>query len=160
MTPALPKHLRQRRRYLAVHLETWPDTDLERTEFQRAVWTAARTLCGDIGSAAVDLSVQRFTHSDGTGHAILRIRRGEADRARAVLACLPSIDGDALGLRVAGSSGTIRACSEKYIGREPEQIAQRKVAFEGAERSAVVRQGRVDVQSDGAFVGATDLDFE
>lgn len=159
MTP-LPKARRPRWRYLAVHLETWPDVTLERSAVQRAIWGAARTLLGDIASAELDLSVVRFDLAEGSGHAIVRVRRGNADRARAVLACLDAIGEAPVGIRVAGASGTVRACSEKYIGREPEPLAQRQVAFDGAQRPAVVRDGRVDVRTDGSFVGATDLDLQ
>ncbi|ELK49519.1 ribonuclease P protein component 2, partial [Haloferax sp. BAB-2207] len=51
----LPKHLRPRRRYLAVEVETWPDADLARGPFQRELWYAAQNLYGDAGSADADL---------------------------------------------------------------------------------------------------------
>jgi ribonuclease P/MRP protein subunit POP5 len=155
----LPKHLQPRWRYLAVELEGWPDADIGRSAFQRALWYAAQNLVGDAGSADLDLSVVDFTFADGDGHAIVRVRRGERGRARAVVACMDSVDGHELGVRVAGASGTIRACEEKYIRGRPEVTDQRTVAFEGAHRPAVVRDGRVDVQDNGAFVGATHLDL-
>jgi len=155
----LPKHLRQRWRYLAVELEAWPDAEIGRRAFQREVWFAAQNLVGDAGSAEVDLSVVRFSFGDGTGHAIVRARRGEVDRARAVLACLDGVDGAAVGVRVRGVSGTVRACEEKYIRRRPEPRYQRNVVFENAERRAVGRDGRIDVRADDAFVGATELDL-
>jgi ribonuclease P/MRP protein subunit POP5 len=111
----LPKHLQPRWRYLAVAVETWPDADLDRRSFQRAVWYAAQNLVGDAGSAELDLSVLRFDHDDGTGHAVVRARRGEVDRARAVLACVDDVGGVEVGLRIAGVSGTVRACEEKYL---------------------------------------------
>jgi ribonuclease P/MRP protein subunit POP5 len=155
----LPKHLQPRYRYLAVGLETWPDAAIERRGFQRAVWTAARRLLGDVGSAELDLQVLSFEHADGAGWAIVRTRRSEVDRARAVLACIDSIDGEPIGLHVRGVSGTVRACKETYKGRRPEEPSQRTVVFENAERRAVARGNRVDVRVDGAFAGATDLDI-
>ena len=160
----LPKHLQPRWRYLAVGLETWPDADIDRRSVQREVWFAAQNLLGDPGSADVDLSVVRFEFDDGTGWAIVRARRGEVERARAVLACLDGVDGDEIGLRVRGVSGTVRACEEKYIRRGPEPPEQRNVVFENATRRGVGRGGAVDVRTDDtrtddAFVGATELDL-
>ncbi|QCC52266.1 Rpp14/Pop5 family protein [Halapricum salinum] len=156
----LPKHLRPRWRYLAVSLENWPEADFDRNAFQRHVWFAAQNLLGDVGSAAIDLTVIRFESWDGGAEAIVRVRRGESDRARAVLACLADVDGEAVGLRVRGTSGTVRACEEKYMGGGPERTGQRHVAIGDAERPAVVRDGRVDYRDDDAFTGATLLDTE
>jgi ribonuclease P/MRP protein subunit POP5 len=112
----LPKHLRPRWRYLAVTLETWPDASLSRSDFQRAVWYAAGNLLGDPGSADADLRVVRFSFDDDTGEAIVRARRGEVDPARAALACVSEVDGDPVGLYVRGVSGTLRGCTEKFLG--------------------------------------------
>jgi ribonuclease P/MRP protein subunit POP5 len=114
MTP-LPKHLRPRYRYLAVGLETGPDAEIDRRAFQRAIWYAAQNLLGDVGSAALDLSVLQFAFAEGTGEAVVRTRRGEVDRTRAVLACLDAVADQPVGLRVRGTSGTVRACEEQYL---------------------------------------------
>jgi ribonuclease P/MRP protein subunit POP5 len=156
----LPKHLRPRWRYLAVAIEAWPDAEVGRRDFQRSLWFAAQNLLGDVGSADADLTVLSFEFDDGEGEAIVRVRRGEVDRARAALACIHGIDGDPVGLKVRGTSGTVRACSEKYLGRRRELSDERKVVFGDAERTAFQRDGRLDVRMDGAFAGATELDFE
>lgn len=155
----LPKHLQPRWRYLAVAIETWPDTDIDRRSLQREVWYATQNLLGDTGSADADMTVLRFDHDDGVGHAVVRVRRGYTEDARAALACLDSVDGTPLGLRVTGTSGTVRACEEKYIRGPAKGPEQRQVVFENRERRAVARDGRVDVQTDDGFVGATDLDI-
>lgn len=111
----LPKHLRQRWRYLAVELRGRTDASVDRGTFQREVWFAAQNLVGDAGSAEVDLSVLRFAFADGSGHAIVRTRRGEEQRGRAVLTCVDAVDGVELGVRVRGVSGTVRACAEKHV---------------------------------------------
>lgn len=111
----LPKHLRPRWRYLAVSLETWPDERIGRRSFQRELWYAGQNLLGDPGSADADLTVVRFSFSDGTGRAIVRVRRGETDPARAALACIDEIDGASVGILVRGISGTIRSADEKYF---------------------------------------------
>ena len=104
----LPKHLQPRWRYLAVLIEGWPDTELDRDQFQRQLWYSAQNLFGDAGSADLDLSVVRFAFADGEGGAIVRTRRGEQSRGRAVVACVDSVDDQPVGLRVAGVSGTDR----------------------------------------------------
>jgi len=154
----LPKHLQPRWRYLAVELEGWPDAEIEREEFQRALWYEAQNLLGDTGSAALDLSVVAFEYDGGTGEAVVRTRRGAVDDARAVITCLDAVDSQPIGVRVAGASGTVQACEEKYMGRRREHPDQRHVVFNGAERSAFVRDGRVDVRAGRAFTGATILD--
>jgi ribonuclease P/MRP protein subunit POP5 len=155
----LPKHLRPRWRYLAVDIETWPDADVDRKSTQRHLWYAAQNLLGDVASAAVDLSVVQFESVACGAEAIVRVRRGEVDRARAVLACLDRIDDAAVGVRVRGVSGTVRACEEKYMGGRPEGMEKRQVALGEQQCSAEVRGGRVDVRVDGTFAGATTLDI-
>ncbi|ARS88920.1 RNase P/RNase MRP subunit POP5 [Natrarchaeobaculum aegyptiacum] len=113
----LPKHLRPRWRYLAVELETRPGTDVDRRSFQREVWYAGQNLLGDPGSAAADLRVIRFDFDgkSGQGGALVRVRRGETEPARAAIACIDSIDGDPVGVWICGISGTIRAAVESHL---------------------------------------------
>jgi len=158
----LPKHLQPRWRYLAVGLESWPDAELSRRDLQAALWESARALLGDPGSADADLTVLRFSFDGGTGEAVVRVRRDEVTRGRAAVACVPSIDGQPVGLAVLGTSGTVRACEEKYLSERPQARGERTVAFGGAERPAVVRGSRLDVRrrGDDGFTGATNLDLE
>lgn len=111
----LPKHLRPRYRYIAIGIETWPDAEIDRRTLQTALWTAARSLIGDAGSATIDLTVQRFQFTNGDGAAIIRTCRGTESTARAAIACLTELDGQPVGVRVKGLSGTVRACEEKYL---------------------------------------------
>ncbi|WP_435358543.1 Rpp14/Pop5 family protein [Haloarchaeobius sp. DFWS5] len=156
----LPKHLRPRWRYLAVALETTPDATIDRGDFQRELWYCVQNLVGDVGSAESDCTVIRFDFADGRGEAVVRAHHGHTDTARAALACLSTVNGHDLGLHVRGISGTIRACEEKYLGRPSEESTQRTVAFESDDRDAVERGSLLDVRVNGAFVGATNLDFE
>ncbi|UIO98439.1 ribonuclease P [Halobaculum sp. CBA1158] len=157
----LPKHLRPRWRYLAVGLEAWPDAGISRGPFQRAVWYAAQNLLGDSGSADADLTVVRFAFADGAGAAIVRVRHGEVDRGRAALACVDAVDGEPVGLRIRGVSGTIRAGEERYLGdaggvgdESTVELADADAAGTGYRR----RDGAVDVSTPSGFVGATDAD--
>ncbi len=156
----LPKHLQPRWRYLAIRLETWPDETLSRDDFQRAVWYSAQNLLGDTGSAAVDLSVLRFRFEHGDGRALVRVRRGHVDEARAALACVERVAGVDVGIRVLGVAGTVRSCEEKYMGHAPIDPGKRHVVFEGASRPGFVRDGRIDIETDAAYTGATNLDIE
>ncbi|QLG26417.1 ribonuclease P [Halorarum halophilum] len=155
----LPKHIRPRWRYLAVGIEAWPDATLARGSFQRQVWYSAQNLLGDPGSADADLTVVRFRFADGTGEALVRTRRDEVDAARATLACVDEVDGDAVGLRVRGVSGTIRACEERYLGRAGGTVDERDVVFESEPRHGHVRDGAVDVETPSGFVAAIDEDI-
>lgn len=155
----LPKHLQPRYRYLAVGIEAWPDARIDRGAFQRALWEATRALFGDAGSATADPTVFRFDFADGTGEAVVRARRDAVPTARAALACIDAVDGQPVGVRVEGISGTVRACEEKYIGERPEAITERTVVYDNEARTAVVRGDRLDVRTDGTFTGTTELDF-
>jgi ribonuclease P/MRP protein subunit POP5 len=155
----LPKHLRPRWRYLAVELESWPDAEIDRGAFQRALWFSAQNLLGDAGSAELDGSLLGFEFSDGDGHAVVRARRGAVEELRAAVAAIDEVDGQPIGVRVRGVSGTVRACEEKYIRRPTERTEERTVAFAGADRSAVVRNDRIDIDGPDGRVGATALDI-
>jgi len=153
-----PKHVRPRWRYLALGLRGWPDATVERREFQEALWEATRDLWGDAGSARLAPAVVAYAFDDGQGEAMVRVRRTEVRSARAAIACLRTVDGTSIGVRVRGISGTRRACAERHLGRKGEAADTTTVAFDGADRSAVRRGEAVDVRIDGAFVGATDAD--
>ena len=156
----LPKHIRPRWRYLAVGIESTPDATIDRGAFQRELWYAAGNLLGDPGSADADLTVYSFSFEDGYGEAIVRVRRGETDPARAAVACLNEIDGEPVGVVVRGISGTVRACEESYLGRRTGAFEQRQVVFADAQRSAFSREDAVEVSVPAGFVSATELDFE
>lgn len=156
----LPKHLRPRWRYLAVELEAWPDATIRRGTFQRELWYAAQNLYGDAESADADLTVLGFDFEDGVGETIVRARRGYVDEARAALACIDAVDDDPVGVRVRGVSGTVRACSERYLHRRAGISEERDVVFENESRTAVVRNSLLDVSGPDGFTGATRLDFE
>jgi ribonuclease P/MRP protein subunit POP5 len=156
----LPKHLRPHWRYLAVEVRSDPDADLDRGGFQRDVWYATQNLLGDPGAAAIDATVVRFSFDAPTGEAVVRVRRGEVDRARAAVACVDAIDGVPVRTVVRGVSGTIRGCEEKYLRGPAEGRGESIVVFEDAERTAVVDEDAVDVTTDEGVVGATRLDLD
>lgn len=121
----LPKHLRPRWRYVAVAVET-DGAGLDREAFERTVHEAARALLGDPGAADARLDpidFERASEEDGTTgeewRAILRVRHGEVEPARAAVACVGAVDGEPVGVHVLGVSGTLRACRRRY-GAEKE----------------------------------------
>ena len=65
---------------------------------------------------------------------------------------------DEVGLGVAGVSGTVRACEEKYLSRPSGISDERTVAFADADRRAVVREDGLLVRVGSSYVGATHLD--
>ncbi|MFB6109030.1 MAG: Rpp14/Pop5 family protein [Haloplanus sp.] len=156
----LPKHLRPRRRYLAVGIESWPDADVTRRAFQRELWYAAGNLLGDAGSADADLRVVRFEFGDGAGEAVVRTRHDEVGPARAAVACVDDVDGHPVGVYVRGVSGTVLSCEERYLGGRAGVTAERRVVFENDRRRGFVRDGAVDVELPEGFAGAAELDFE
>ena len=156
----LPKHLQPRWRYLAVAIESWPDAAVGRRAFQRELWYAGQNLLGDPGSADADLRVMRFALDGGSGGAIVRVRRGEVDAARAAIACVDEIDGEPVGLRVSGVSGSVDAASESYLGDPAGSSTQEEVAFAGSEHPARSRDGAVDVAAPAGWVGATVQEIE
>jgi len=156
----LPKHIRPRWRYLAVGIESTPDAAFDRGAFQRELWYAAGNLLGDAKSADADLTVYSFSFGNGRGEALVRVRRGETDPARAAIACLSEIDGEPVGVVVRGISGTVRACEERYLGRGTGDFAQRHVVFADATRQAVSRNDEIEIPLPSGFVSATELDFE
>ena len=155
----LPKHLRPRWRYLAVEFESWADADLDRRAFQRALWFSAQNLLGDAGSAELDGTLFGFHFEDGDGSAVVRAHRGAVEELRAVLAAIDEVEGQPLGIHVLGVSGTVRACEEKYIRRPKVETKERTVAFADADRRAIIRDGRVDIEHPDGRVGATALDI-
>jgi ribonuclease P/MRP protein subunit POP5 len=156
----LPKHLQPRWRYLAVAIESWPDADVGRRAFQRELWYAGQNLLGDSGSADADLRVMRFALEGGSGGAIVRARRGEVDAARAAIACVDEVDGEPVGLRVSGVSGSVDAASESYLGDPAGSSTQEEVAFAGGEHPARSHDGAVDVAAPAGWIGATVRDIE
>ena len=156
----LPKHLQPRWRYLAVAIESWPDAEIGRRAFQRELWYAGQNLLGDPGSADADLRLLRFDITDGSGGAVVRVRRGEVDAARAAIACVDEVDGTPVGLRISGVSGSVDACSESYLGDPADCSTQEEVAFDGDDRPARRRGSAVDIETPDGWLGATVHDCE
>jgi ribonuclease P/MRP protein subunit POP5 len=155
-----PKHLQRRWRYLAVEIESWVDAEIDSRSFQQACWASVRSLLGDAASASLDARVVRFAFADGDGYAIVRTPVDGVERTRAALTCLDSVGGQVVALRVAGVSGTIRACLDEQVPERTTDVANTTVDFDGEDREATRRGDRVDVRIGGSFVGATITETE
>jgi len=155
----LPKHLRERWRYLAVELEAWPAASFGQRAFQCALWQSAQRLLGDAGSADAVCRVLQYRFEAGVGEAIVKVRRGTVESARAAVACVSEVEGEPVGLSVRGVSGTVRGCEEKYMGGPLKAEAETDVEFRGASQTGVVYGDRVDVETDDWFTGATTFDI-
>ncbi|APE95045.1 Rpp14/Pop5 family protein [Halodesulfurarchaeum formicicum] len=155
----LPKHLRPRYRYLAVEIETWPDVTLAERPLQEAVWTATRTLLGDPGSAEVDPRVLETDLYPGGGWALVRVRRGTVEQARAAIACVDSVQDQPVRVGVRGVGGTVRATRRSFLQGPPAVTDSTAVTFRDGEATAHLREDRVDVECADTFVGATPRDL-
>lgn len=145
---------------MAVEFDGTPKIDPSRWDVQDTLWTTARELVGDSGSASIGLRVVRFEWTIGRGWAIVRIRRGTRERARSAIACVNELDGEPVLVTVRGCSGTVAACEEKYLGRRQEESAERTVVYNGTEYSAVCQSEAVDIQTSDGVVAATTLDLQ
>lgn len=155
----LPKHLRPRWRYLGLELETAAQDEIEKRAFQGALWKAARSLRGDVGSARLGLDVIRFELRDGYGTAIVRVHRGTETEARGIIATLETVDVTPIRATVRGVSGTIRACEENYLRIAREAPSHEVIALDDVEGPAIVRPPAVDIETDSTRIGATTLDI-
>lgn len=115
----LPKHLQPRYRYLAVELRASDHLSCSKESVQSACWRAARQLLGDRGSARIGLKVVKFRHQGQSIEMVVRVRRNTTSAARAALCCITNVDETSVGVYIRGTSGTIRSCEEKYLGRPP-----------------------------------------
>ena len=127
---------------------------------QRQIWFSAQNLLGDPGSADAVLEVVRGEIWAGGGEALVQVRRGEVDRARAAIACVDSIEDDPVRITVRGVSGTIRAGEEKYIRGPPDALREEQVVFDEESRTGFRTDDLVDISVSDSFVGATHLDLE
>ena len=156
----LPKHLRRRRRYIALQLECPLDTTLEARGLQRALWATAQRLGGARLSAETDLRVMRFEAAPGVAVALVRTPHAVERSARGVLASLDAVDATPVSPQVVGVCGTIAACEERYMNHDTRAVDERDVAFDSQTRAAFVRAAQVDIAGPSGDIGATRLDLE
>lgn len=156
----LPKHMRRRRRYMALRLECPLDVTLETRGLQRALWATARRVGGARLSAETDLRVMRFEAAPGVTVALVRTPHAVERSARGVLATLDAVGTTPVSPQVIGVCGTIAACEERYMNHDTRPVDERDVAFDSHTRTAFVRGVQVDIVGPSGDIGATRLDLE
>ena len=156
----LPKHMRRRRRYLAVRLGCPLDATLDARAVQDAVWQTARRIGGATLSAQTDLRVMRLESAPGEAVAIVRTPHAAVTQARGVLAAVDAVVTTPVAPRVIGTCGTIAACEERYMNHDTRAVDERDVAFDSQTRAAFVRGAQVDIVGPSGDIGATRLDLE
>jgi len=150
----LPKSLRPRNRYVFFEVETLPDASFGEHDLRRALWFGAQNLYGDVTSAETRAEVVEYEGEDATlGTGVVRCDHEYVDETRAALACIDEVDGDPVGVRVLGVSGTLAAGRGRY-GDTP---TTRETTVDGA--PAWERDGAVDVRTDDGFMCGTHHDF-
>jgi len=156
----LPKHLRRRRRYLALRVRCRLDVTLEPRCLQRALWATAHRLGGARLSAEADLRVMRVAAAPGVAVAVIRTPHGVERTARGVIAAMDTVDGTPVAPHVIGTCGTIAACEERYMNHDTRPVDERDVAFDSHTRTAFVRGMQVDIVGPPDEISATRLDLE
>lgn len=156
----LPKHMRRRRRYLAVRLGCPLDATLDARAVQDAVWQTARRIGGATLSAQTDLRVMRLESAPGEAVAIVRTPHAAVTRARGVLAAVDAVGETPVAPRVIGTCGTIAACEERYMNHDTRAVDERDVAFDSEPCTAFVQGTQVDIVGPAGDIGATRLDLE
>jgi ribonuclease P/MRP protein subunit POP5 len=150
----LPKSLRPRNRYVFFEVETLPDATFGEHDLRRALWFEAQNLYGDVTSAETRAQLIEYDDAQGGGLAVVRCDHEHVDETRAALACIDTVDGDSVGVRAIGVSGTLAAGRERYVDAVPET---EETTVDDA--PAWERDGVVDVRVDDGFMCGTHHDF-
>lgn len=150
----LPKSLRGRRRYVFFEVETLPDASFGEHDLRRTIWFEAQNLYGDVTSAETRAELLEYDASQGGGLGVVRCAHDRVEETRAALSCVDEVDGDRLGIRVLGVSGTLDAGRDRYGDAVP---TTRATTVDGAD--AWERDGAVDVRTDDGFMCGTHHDY-
>ena len=118
MTRLLPS-LRGKKRYIV--FEILSEGEVEKGEFLKELWNSLYSLFGETVASSCKLWLIDFDKEDDafedfkvyTG--IVRCAHKKTDEVRAALACIPSVGGKRMSIRVRGISGTIKAARRKFI---------------------------------------------
>ncbi|MCX2817964.1 MAG: ribonuclease P/MRP protein subunit POP5 [Methanobacteriota archaeon] len=150
----LPKSLRPRNRYVFFEAETLPDASFGEHDLRRALWFEAQNLYGDVTSAETRAKLVEYDGDDATlGAGVVRCDHDGVEETRAALACIDKVQGDPVGIRVVGVSGTLKAGRDRY-GGTPET---RETTVDGS--PAWERGDVVDVRTDDGFMCGTHHDL-
>ncbi|MDF2955393.1 MAG: RNase P/RNase MRP subunit POP5 [Candidatus Alkanophagales archaeon MCA70_species_2] len=119
MTRLLPS-LREKKRYLVFELLS--EGEVERGEFLKELWGSLYSLFGETGASRCRLWLIDFEDAgvfdDFKMHTgIVRCAHTRTEDVRAALACITSVGGRKVSIRVKGISGTIKAARRKFFSQ-------------------------------------------
>jgi ribonuclease P/MRP protein subunit POP5 len=157
--------LRQRKRYLVLEIES--EEPVSEKDLSQEILSSQVSLFGDLGTSRNRLRLISFCGRFG----ILRCSYLSVSQTRAALATIRSIGGIRAAVRIKGTSGTIRAATEKYIpqlsligaekdGRriELEEVSGCIAHIRGSEID-LIPDDRYKKGSDTRYLGLTSFDL-
>lgn len=98
--------LRERRRYLLFELLS--EREIDKRAFVQELLGSIYSLYGDLGMSKIKVRLIMYRASEERAVGILRCAHDKVEEIRAALACIHSITGTRVGIRVIKTSGTIR----------------------------------------------------
>ncbi|MDD2777948.1 MAG: Rpp14/Pop5 family protein [Methanocellales archaeon] len=105
----IPSSMRERKRYIA--FEVLSAEKIDRSELINELWSSASSLLGEVGASSCNLWVLDFDGRRG----ILRCAHDKTAMVRAALATINRVHGTRAGIRVLGTSGTVKSVTEKFM---------------------------------------------
>lgn len=105
----LPPTQRESYRYIAFGLTA--EDNISRHDLINEIIYSTAALFGDAGSSELGIRLLSFE----SGRGIIRCASGKIWESRAVLACVSTIKGIRVRIKISGISGTVRAATEKYL---------------------------------------------
>ncbi len=105
---SMPPSLRERKRYLL--FEVLGEQEVNKKELLKEIWDSMYSLYGDVGASESKLWLIEYHKREETtgGVGILRCAHDKVDEVRASLACIHSVNGARVSIRVLRTSGTIK----------------------------------------------------
>ncbi|XGI83352.1 Rpp14/Pop5 family protein [Halorutilales archaeon Cl-col2-1] len=156
----LPKSLEPRHRYVFFEVETLPNSGkVDEKSLERQIWFESQNLFGDIVSSEARAELIEYDPPVG----VVRCAHDRVDEIRSALACVTSVEGEDVGVRVVGVSGTLNSGREKFSKPDWERV---EVEDDGVTRVAWKSRDRLDFEAEETdeegtvFIGATVHDFK
>ena len=111
--------LRERRRYL--RFTVIGEREIDKRELMKEIWNSIYSLYGDVGASECKLWLIEYRSStegrnevgQSSGSGILRCAHNKVEEVRASLACIHSVNGARVGIRVIRTSGSIKGVSRR-----------------------------------------------
>jgi ribonuclease P/MRP protein subunit POP5 len=157
--------LRDRVRYCAFTLSS--EEPVRRQDLQKAIFNAGKSLFGDVGMSKFRIKVVLF---DGT-KGFVSCYYKSVPEVRAILASIGKIENNRVCVTVVGTSGTIKACIEKYLQIEEKirriissyvtvPVSGKAIRMRGKEIDIIPEDREIVDRADVQFIGITIDDNE